>query len=158
MAVHQRGLRRRVEIESRRIPAQHRQLDQLYGALIDALEHRGAQAAAAAAFRRFQDACRAHFAMEDEVYFPALHGLRPELDADLAALVEEHRALTATLEELEALFEAGRLAEAEEGLDRLVPRLAAHEGREERLLDGLRGGGEGRGAPSERPERSEGEP
>jgi len=155
MAVHQRGLRRRVEIESRRIPAQHRQLDQLYGALVDALEHRGVQAGAAA-FRRFQDACRAHFAMEDEVYFPALHGLRPELDADLATLVEEHRAFEATLEELEALFAAGRLAEAEQELDRLVPRLAAHEGREERLLDGLRGG-EGPEGSAEGQKGTEGE-
>jgi len=152
MTVEQRGLRRRVEIESRRIPAQHRQLDQLYGVVLGALEDRSAQAAATA-FRRFQEACRAHFAMEDEVYFPALHGLRPELDADLAALVEEHRALEAVLAELEALFEAGRLAEAENALDRLVPRLAAHEGQEERLLDGLRGGGRPE-EPAARPEGS----
>lgn len=137
MNLKQNGLRRRVEIESRRIPSQHRQLDQFYGVLASALERRDLPGARSA-FSHFADACRAHFAMEDEIYFPALHGLRPDLEPTLTDLVQEHRAMVRTLERLASLFEADRLAEGEGELDRLVTRLQAHEGREERILEGLR--------------------
>lgn len=137
MSLKQSGLRRRMEIESRRIPSQHRQLDQLYGTLSDTLDH-GSPQAARTAFAHFADACRAHFAMEDAIYFPALHGLRPDLDRDLTELVEEHRELVSTLERLGDLFEDERPAEAEGELDRFVTRLQAHEGREERILEGMR--------------------
>lgn len=147
MNLKQNGLRRRVEIESRRIPSQHRQLDQFYGVLVDVLAHRDA-AGSRTAFAHFADACRAHFAMEDEIYFPALHGLRPDLEHALTELVQEHRAMVRTLERLASLFEADRLAEAEGELDRLVTRLQAHEGREERILEGLRPARPAGGGPS----------
>lgn len=84
-------------------------------------------------FLRFHDALEAHFTVEERIHFPALHGLRPELDSDLTGLVEEHKRFRATLEQLADLLEKKELARCSEELDQFVMDLAAHEGREERM-------------------------
>jgi hemerythrin len=136
MNLKQTGLGRRMQIEGRRISDQHRQLDQLFGLVAAALEGDDA-AAARAAFQRFRDALEAHFSMEDDVHFPALHGLRPALEPELTALVEEHRHFRTELEALAAQLTSGALAEAADAVDRFVTGLATHEGREEKLLAAL---------------------
>jgi len=136
MNLKQNGLRRRVGIEARRISSQHRQLDQFYGMLAEALR-RERPADARSAFQRFRDALEAHFTMEDEIHFPALHGLRPDLEAQLSALVAEHRDFRQQLETLQGQFDRSELGPGAEVLDDFVTRLAAHEGREEKLLADL---------------------
>jgi len=85
----QPGLRLRVGREARRISSQHRQLDTFYGMVLDSLSN-GRAERARSEFLRFHDALEAHFTVEEQIHFPALHGLRPELDAELATLVEVH--------------------------------------------------------------------
>jgi hypothetical protein len=128
----QPGLRLRVAQEARRISSQHRQLDVFYGMVLTALEA-GAPERARAEFLRFHDALDAHFTMEDRIHFPALHGLRPELDAELQDLVEEHNHFREELDTMARLLEARDLAGCGNRLDGFVTRLAAHEGREERM-------------------------
>jgi hypothetical protein len=141
----QPGLRMRVGREARRISSQHRQLDVFYGLVADALDG-GRDRRARSEFLRFHDALDAHFTMEDRIHFPALHGLRPELDEELAALVQEHHAFRSDLEEMARLLEAQDLEACRTRLDAFVTRLAAHEGREERIghyvADPGRSGGE----------------
>ena len=140
MDLKQDGLRRRVGIEARRISSQHRQLDQFYGMLAEALR-RERPAEVRSAFQRFRDALEAHFTMEDEIHFPALHGLRPDLEPQLSALVTEHGAFREQLESLQGHFDRSELDPGAGLLDELVTRLAAHEGREEKLLADLPGAG-----------------
>jgi hypothetical protein len=128
----QPGLRMRVAREARRISNQHRQLDLFYEALLKSLFHENV-AKSRSEFLRFHDALDAHFTVEERIHFPALHGLRPELDDELASLVEEHKAFRSTLDHLAGLLEAKELARCSEELDGFVIDLAAHEGREERM-------------------------
>jgi iron-sulfur cluster repair protein YtfE (RIC family) len=137
MNLKQNGLEKRVQIESRRISSQHRQLDQFHELVAAALEH-GEPVQVRGAFTRFRDALEAHFSVEDDVYFPAVHGLRPELERDLTALVADHREMRRQLEKVQALFDADRLAEGGAALDAMVTVLIDHERREEQLLDRLR--------------------
>jgi len=130
----QPGLRLRVGREARRISSQHRQLDTFYGMVLDSLSN-GRAERARSEFLRFHDALEAHFTVEEQIHFPALHGLRPELDAELAALVEEHRTFRDALDQIAQTLEASNLPRAAEELDRLVLGLAAHEGREERMAE-----------------------
>lgn len=132
----QPGLERRMGREARRISSQHRQLDELYGMVADALELADAEAARLA-FQRFADALDAHFSLEDGLYFPALHGLRPELGGPLADLARQHGELRQDVAAVRNHLEQGDLEGAAAALDRLVPALARHEGVEERLLAGL---------------------
>ena len=129
----QPGLRMRMAQEARRISSQHRQLDSLHALVVAALERR-ARAQARTAFVRFRDALDAHMALEDELHFPALRGLRPDLDGELAGLVREHRRFRRSLDTLAETFFHGSAAGCAQGLDAFAEAFAEHEGREERLL------------------------
>ncbi len=137
MVVKQSGLGRRLRIEARRISSQHRQLDELYALLVKALDE-GVQGPVRRGFERFRDALEAHFSMEDNVHFPALHGLRPELDGLLTRLVDEHRTLRDKLARVQDAFLAGDLETGLERLDAFAEELAEHEDREEDLVAELR--------------------
>lgn len=136
MNLKQNGLSRRLAIEARRISSQHRQLDELYGLLLGALDHEPL-ASVRRGFERFRDALEAHFAMEDDVHFPAFHGLRPELEGRLTELVEEHKVMRKGLDEVQSHFRDGDLENGAKALDALVVRLARHEEVEEQLIGGL---------------------
>ena len=123
--------------EQRVISSQHRQLDEFVLRLAEALDAADA-ATAQSAFRRFADALEAHLALEDGLYFPALHGLRPALRPTLEALGVEHQALRKRVAELARRVDAGRCAACVQLLERLAGELAEHEGREEGLLASLR--------------------
>lgn len=137
MADEQPGLRMRVAQESRRISSQHRQLDVLYALVAEALV-RGDRAAAGQSFTRFKDALDAHMALEDELYFPALHGLEPQLEAELVGLAADHRRFRTELGRLERSFDAAQLGEAQGALHDFAEGFAAHEQREEELTRALR--------------------
>ena len=136
MNLKQDGLSRRLAIEARRISSQHRQLDELYGLLLSALDGEPL-AAVQRGFERFRDALEAHFAMEDDVHFPAFHGLRPELESRLTALIEEHKVMRKALDVVQARLQSGDLEAGAKQLDALVVRLARHEEIEEQLIGGL---------------------
>jgi iron-sulfur cluster repair protein YtfE (RIC family) len=140
MNLKQNGLEKRIEIEARRISSQHRQLDEFHERVARALEH-GEPAEVRSAFTRFRDALEAHFAVEDEVYFPAVHGLRRELEPELTAFVEQHKVMRLQLERVQTFIDADRLTEGAAVLDAMVELLIGHETREEQLLARIRAGG-----------------
>lgn len=129
----QPGLRLRLARASRRLPAQHDFLDALLATTGRALD-RTASAEAQEALRGFRGALDAHFQLEEEVHFPALHGLQPGLGAELEALVREHHALRDRLLGLEG--RAGREPGPAVARDfaELALSLRQHESREERLF------------------------
>jgi hypothetical protein len=138
----QPGLALRMRREARVVAAQHRQLEELYLHVRVALE-RGDASAARPAFARYADACEAHFALEDGLYFPALRGLEPALAPELAALEDEHERLREGLAATAHPFEACEPVRAAPALERFAGALAAHEGREEDLLLRIRPHGKG---------------
>jgi iron-sulfur cluster repair protein YtfE (RIC family) len=133
------GLRKRMGRETRRISAQHRQLDLFFQVVIDALES-GARGEARSHFTRLADALDAHFAIEEELTFPAIHGLRPALGPTLAGLVDEHDVLRERVGAAgDALARDGHPpADVLALLETLAEGLAAHERREEALLETIR--------------------
>ncbi len=136
MTSRQPGLRKRLQLEVRRIFHQHEQLDVFFAVAMGSV--RAADAGRAReAFDHLRDALEAHFDVEERTHFPAIHGLSPETDEQLAALVREHAELRSTLAELGGLLADGDLAEAGNGLQLLGERLLAHEKIEEQLLAGV---------------------
>lgn len=136
--IQQPGLRLRLHGEVRRISSQHRQLDLLYAAVVEALESGSAQAAGEA-LGRFRDAFDAHTRLEDGFYFPALRGLRPELAGPLEVFVREHERFREGFARLAARLAGSGLGGFGDALDAFAAELADHEAREEALLAGQSG-------------------
>jgi hemerythrin-like domain-containing protein len=134
MSDEQPGLRRRLAHASRRLSVQHEYLDALLATTRRALE-RNTPPEAREALHAFRGALDAHFALEEQVHFPALHGLDPARDREIEVLVLEHRALRDRLLVLEG--KVGR--EPRDGVARdfvdLGAALRDHESREERLFE-----------------------
>lgn len=127
------GLRLRLAHASRRLAVQHDYLDALLAATQRALE-RNTPAEAREALAGFAGALEAHFALEEQLHFPALHGLRLELAPELEALMLEHRALR---ERMRALAERVGKEPRESVTAEFVALggvLRVHESREEQLL------------------------
>ncbi|WP_067168541.1 hemerythrin domain-containing protein [Microtetraspora niveoalba] len=82
----------------------------------------------------FCEALHAHHTGEDDVLFPHLDGLHPELTAVLDRLREEHRVVGRLLARIRALAGAGGRTEIGAELDRLAGELEAHLDYEEEQL------------------------
>jgi len=127
------GLRHRMRGEERRIEGQHEQLDALCREVRAELE-RGGTEGALDNYLHFVDALEAHMKVEEEIYFPALHGLREELSEELTALVEAHHVFRGQAEDLRTLFEEHDRLAARDAIERLALEFAAHEAAEEELM------------------------
>jgi hypothetical protein len=127
------GLRFRVQRAAKKIPQQHRHIDELFGRLQAALTRDGLPEVKEM-FLQYHGAIEANFAIEDDVFFPALHGLHPELGAELQKLCDEHRSFSKDLEDLADRLDNLHLKTFNSGLHSFIARLALHEWREERLL------------------------
>lgn len=139
-----RGLRLRMAGEARRVHRQHARLAALMHDLRAVLEGSNIDASRRA-FARFTDALDAHMRVEETVYFPALHGLLPEVDDELSALIAEHREMRAEIAAIGRRLagdHAGAGATAVEALDALTARSARHEAVEEALIDRVRAAAE----------------
>jgi len=124
--------------EARRVHSQHTQLHALLGELRRTLET-GSDQTARGVFENFADASDAHMRVEETLYFPALHGLMPEVDPELIALRDEHVALRESVARIGELLAARERDAARDELDRLAERSARHEAVEESLIERVRG-------------------
>jgi len=133
----QPGLRLRLAHEARRIASQHSYLDALEATTLRAFE-RGDPAEMQQALHGFHGSLDAHFALEEQVHFPALHGLRPDFQSELDELIREHVRFREELDRIGASLRAigGNAAAAEilAAFRDVVANLRRHEEREERLL------------------------
>jgi len=131
------GLNRRLVIEARRIIKQHERLGTLWTALLEPLANEDLHAC-----RRplevLSDGLRAHFAIEEEVEFPALHGSDPARTAALQRIIEEHVKYRAMLDRMQALAARGDLAGLSAHAAELAAAMTDHEAREEALFAGRR--------------------
>ena len=127
------GLALRLGKEAQRVASQHRQLDDFHAVFSDALAS-GDTSAARLALARFREALEAHFSLEEDFYFPALHGQRAALAPELARLVREHAVLRAALAEVADVLAREDVRAGQGGLAAWLPRLREHERAEERLI------------------------
>ena len=133
MELAQAGLRYRMRRALRQIGEQHRQLREIHDGLGAAIAS-GERPAARDAFVRYQHAIGAHFELEDQVFFPALHGLHPEEQESLEALGRDHGVLIAALQLLAPLLGESALERFGAAFDAFRRDLAQHEQREEALV------------------------
>ncbi len=132
----QPGLRLRLAHEARRIAAQHGYLDALEATTLLSLE-RGDPSEMRHALHGFHGSLDAHFTLEEQVHFPALHGLRPDVEPEIDELIREHARFRDELHRIEAVLHgsASGAAEALAAFREVAAGLGRHEEREERLLE-----------------------
>ena len=82
---------------------------------------------------RYCTAVRAHFALEEDVFFPALHGLHPEHGPALEALCVDHVDFGRDLERLGASLEDEELEARRRAFRHHQERMGEHEAREEQV-------------------------
>jgi hypothetical protein len=127
------GLRPRLAHASRRLALQHEYLDALLLTTSRVLE-RHTPSEARDALLGFVGALDSHFSLEEQVHFPALHALRPELSPELETLMREHRAFHGRVQELLARVGKEPRESVATDFGRLGVELREHESREEALL------------------------
>lgn len=127
------GERIRMRSHERRIEGQHARLDDFARDVHHALDKEGA-AEAIDDFTLYAAALGAHMSLEEDVTFPRLHGLRPDLNGERTLLTREHALLRGEVASIQALLEAGDDSGAQLAFESLARRLEQHEAREEELL------------------------
>lgn len=127
------GLRFRLRRAAKQIGEQHRQIEGVRLDLEAALGA-GARADLEALLARFREAIGAHFALEEDVFFPALHGLHPDRSEQLERLSSEHAIFRDMLEGLGRRFDGQALEGFGASFQELVKSLAVHETQEEQLV------------------------
>jgi hemerythrin-like domain-containing protein len=132
------GLRFRLRRAARQIAQQHQSIREILASLERSLgEGERARDGVRGLFARYREAVEAHFAMEEDVLFPALHGLHPSRSAELEALEAEHGEFGARLGGLAELLAGTPLSEFADRFDGFARQMAMHETREERLAQSL---------------------
>jgi hypothetical protein len=127
------GLRLRMRSEEQRITSQHERLDELCREVYTRIDKDGA-ALAINDFLLFMTALDAHMTVEEDIYFPALHGLCADAGDELTTLVGEHSELRQGADEIRLCLKSGDREGARLGLDRLARQISEHEQAEEDLI------------------------
>ncbi len=127
------GERIRMRSHERRIEGQHARLDDFAHDVHEALDKEGATGAIDD-FELYVAAFEAHMRLEEEVTFPRLHGLRPDLEARLTALMREHDVLRSELVAIDTQLQEGDESGARLRFEALARRIEGHEAQEEELL------------------------
>ncbi|MBJ20137.1 MAG: hypothetical protein CL933_12060 [Deltaproteobacteria bacterium] len=127
------GIRLRMRGEERRITVQHERLDGLCREVYIQIEKHG-PGRIVGDYLLFMAVLEAHMKIEEEIYFPALHGLRADAGSELEDLIVEHLVLGEEALEVRDLLKANDRAGARVMLDRFARRLARHEAAEEDLI------------------------
>ena len=127
------GLRYRLRRALRQIGDQHRHMRDMHRVLGQTLAD-GDRRDARDAFVRYRHAIGAHFELEDEVFFPAIHGLHPEFTEALEALARDHELYLDELKRMSEQLDAETLESFARSFQRFSQALGEHEQREERLV------------------------
>jgi hypothetical protein len=132
------GLRFRLRRAARQIAQQHQSIREILASLERSLgQGEPGRDAVHALFARYREAVEAHFALEEDVLFPALHGLHPSRSPELDGLEAEHGDFASRLVALAEVLAGASLAEFAGGFEGFAQEMRAHETREERLAHAL---------------------
>jgi len=127
------GLRLRMRGEERRISSQHKQLGDLFQLTLASVTVGGPRKAIGD-FLLFETALEAHMSLEEDIYFPALHGLRNDLEDELIRLVAEHREIRTALRDVKKCLSTATGDETRSALNEFADLIDRHEAEEEDLL------------------------
>ena len=127
------GLARQIPRRARRVIAGHQQLETFSEFVRSAVEA-GSLHNARLSFMRLCDALDAHITVEDQHFFPAMRGLRPELAPDLGQLIREHAEFRITMDALRDLLAQGSAEAFATQFEEFCDTVADHELREERII------------------------
>ena len=129
----EQGLRLRLRSDEKRVESQHQKLDEFCREVYSTLGKEGPRAAIND-FLLYEAAVEAHMTLEEEVYFPALHGLRADLSEKLSELVRDHVEIRTVLDEIKSHLKANSESQARLALEALGRFFHDHEVREESLF------------------------
>jgi hypothetical protein len=129
-------LRHRIRRTARLIGGQHERLAPIFAELESAVASGGTREAETAAFR-LEGAMRAHFLLEEQIFFPALQSLYPDREPELRVLVKDHERLRAQLRTLIDRILAAELQLAAKSIADCSATLLEHEAREEIFVKAL---------------------
>jgi hypothetical protein len=128
-----RGLRHRLQRGARRVADQHQAIRDLYRALTEDLLERPKKAVRSG-FDRYRLALTAHFDLEEQIFFPAVHGADPGQSAQLRQLIDSHARMRTELEHIADSIDSLPTDEFSRRLVGFSTILASHEQQEECLL------------------------
>ena len=112
---------------------QHSDLDRMIEDVSQAIES-GSSQAAGAALEELGDELEAHFAVEEEVYFPLIERVSTLYVPVLRSARLGHRKIRARMEDLRDLIERAEFGPARRALAVLVDRFHTHEATEAKLV------------------------
>ena len=115
---------------------EHSELDQLIEVLVEACGGRSS-AAASAALEDLAQALEGHMAVEEEVYFPLVGHLRPELEPTIKGVRLAHGVLRGQLDQLREQLAGNEREEIGRLLASLLEVFRSHEAIEGQLIADL---------------------
>lgn len=127
------GLRLRMRGEERRISSQHKQLEELFERVLETVR-RSSPRQGLGDFLLFATVLEAHMSVEEDIYFPAFHGLRGDIGAELEALMRDHDRLRRRLDEVREILRGDDPTASRHALDELAADIDQHEETEEALI------------------------
>lgn len=128
------GIRKRLEIESRHLAAQHERLAEFFCYVSDAVESAEFALARAVACQ-FRNALEDHCSSEERLIFPVLRSLGGAVTREVLRLGEEHSLIRALMYLLEAALGGAEVSDVPSLLDDLAEAMTAHHVREESLME-----------------------
>ena len=132
------GLRFRLKRAARQTGEQHEHIHEILRDFESAVAD-GDRERLVEVFGLYRSALAAHFQLEEEVFFPALHGLHPEHGEELEELAAQHVVVADALDDLALRIESESLDVFAAEVRALVVEMGHHEKREERLVRRLMG-------------------
>ena len=141
-------LRMRLHGKESGLAHQHTRLDEFCSELRQRLTQDGARDSMSD-FELFSNALDAHMEVEEEVYFPALHGVSPDSEPELEELVSEHHSLRLGVSLVEKAIAVGDTRASLAALEELAAEVSRHEKAEEELIERVTGPSSSRSTPPE---------
>ena len=126
----------RIRRTARLVGGQYERLAPIFAELNTAVASGNTREAETAAFR-LEGAMRAHFLLEEQIFFPALQGLYPDREPELRMLMKDHEHLRAQLRALIDRILASQLQLAAKSIADCSATLCEHEAREEIFVKAL---------------------
>jgi iron-sulfur cluster repair protein YtfE (RIC family) len=121
----------------RRVAAEHRSLDALFGETGAVLRVAEARGAARLALSRLHDEVKSHLFREESLYYPTIWALRPDYMSPLRLLVDSHAHFRRLLDAITECVEKAAHEDAARRFEEFTRLFQEHEGTEEKLLETL---------------------
>jgi hypothetical protein len=127
------GARRYAKRTRRQIAGQHRNIDRLFLTLARAISARR-KSEARAGFNQYRTVISDHFALEEQVFFPAIQIADPVRKPQIESLIRSHDRFLDELTQMAEQLESLSCEDFSRRLDGFATMLAIHENKEDELV------------------------